>query len=164
MSIRKNKWVFNSILLITGTIASLSGIAIQIGYHAGSPDSITKASRTILGFGYADWSMIHKIAIVIFALSSIYHIYVHRKWYKAVLKKPSLRKQNKQVLLLSLFFILSAITGIIPWAIDSFGTDQVARTTFIEIHDKISLILVAFMVLHISRRKQLLVQLLKINQ
>lgn len=151
MAIKKNKWVFNSILLLTGTIASLSGIAIQIGYHVGSPDSITKASRTILGFGYADWSVIHKLAIVIFALSGIYHIYVRRKWYKAVLKKPLLRKQNRQVLLLSVFFILSAITGLIPWVIDSFGSTQTVRIIFIEIHDKISLILVIFMVLHIIR-------------
>lgn len=152
MAIRKNKWVFNSILLLAGTISSLSGIIIQVSYHIGSPDNITKASRTIWGFGYADWSVIHKIAIIIFALCSIYHIYVHRKWYKSVLKKTSLRKQNRQTLLLSVLFILSAITGLIAWVIDSFGTAQFSRIIFIEIHDKISLILVVFIALHITRR------------
>lgn len=152
MTIRKNKWILNYILLLAGISASVSGIVMQIAYHFGNPDDITKANRIVLWLDYADWSVVHKIVIVIFVLSVVYHIYVHRKWYKAVLGKPYLCKKNRQVLLFSGLFILSTITGLIPWIIDVFGMSQFSRIIFIEIHDKISLILFVFILLHAIRR------------
>lgn len=149
MSVQKNRLLTNSLLLLSAAITSLSGVVMQVGYHIS--DS-SKVDRTILGLGYADWSVIHKIAIVVFALLCLYHICLHWKWYKVVLKKPSLRSKNRQVILFSELFILSALTGLIPWMIDLFGTTKSSRIIFIEIHDKISLILVVFIVLHVIGR------------
>lgn len=152
MAIIKYKVVINFLLLLAGTITSLSGIAIQAGYHFGNPDSIIKVQRIVLGAGYAEWCVIHKIAIIAFSMLCIYHIYSHRKWYKVILAKQLLRKKNRQVLTLTVIFFLSMITGIIAWMLDLSGTNQSTRILFIEIHDKISLILVVSMILHISRR------------
>lgn len=152
MDIQKNKLAINLLLIITGTITSLSGIAIQIGFHIKSHDNTDRAYRTVLGLGYVDWCTIHKIVIVIFTLLCIYHVYVHRKWYKVVLAKRLLRRKNRQTLIFSVVFLMSVVTGVISWIIGSFGVFQSLRIQFIEIHDKISLFLVIFILLHVVRR------------
>lgn len=151
MAIRKNKWVCNVILLLAGIATSLSGIFIQGGYHLGNSDPTTKI---IFGLDYETWSFVHKISIVIFMLFCMYHLSVHRKWYKVVLAKQLLRKKNRQVLYLSFFFLLSAVTGLIPWSIDCLEGSINLRRLFIEIHDKVSLLLVLFILLHAIKRRE----------
>jgi len=161
-------FLVNNLLLLSGIFTAISGLVIQIGYHMGSehgpvaysadPHSsgiqqarIIDPDEIVRGINYTSWSLTHKAAIVTLLLLVIYHTYVHWKWYKSVFAKHLLRK-NRQVIVLSVLFLLVALTGLIPWFIHLSGNDNGVRLALIEIHDKVALLLVIFLSIHISGR------------
>jgi len=162
-----NNFIINNLLLVTGLAMMLSGLVMQIGFHMGghqmdAPGFQTQTipyeqlraidiTKIVCGFNYSDWSTIHKVAIVLLTLLMIYHTYVHWKWYKGVITKHLIGR-NRQVIILSVLFILVAVTGLIPWFIDLTGGPGTLRMHFIEIHDKITLILIVLLILHIIKR------------
>lgn len=165
-----NNFIINNLLLISGWVVVFSGLVLQIGFHMGGPYEQQIESRGIhsqsiqyeqfreidtnkivCGFNYSVWSTIHKSIIVLFLLLIIYHIYVHWKWYKGVITKHLIGK-NRQVVILSVLFLLVAITGLIPWFFDLSGNISIFRIFFIEVHDKLTLILIVFLFLHIIKR------------
>jgi len=162
-----NNFIINNLLLVVGLAMMFSGLVLQIGFHMGEhqvdapivqPQSIQyeqlraiDITKIVCGFNYPDWSAIHKVVIVLFSLLMIYHTYVHWKWYKGVITKH-LVGRNRQVFILSVLFLLVAVTGLIPWVIDLTGGSETLRMHFIEIHDKITLILIVFLILHIIKR------------
>lgn len=145
-----NRFIVNLGLLIFGIITVFSGMLIQIKYHMGNHGNIA-INDFVLGLNYHDWCVVHKISIVTLSLFAIYHIYQHWKWYKAVISKR-LFAQNQQVLIFSLLFVLVAITGLTPWFIDLLKGDEMQRKVFIEIHDKLAIILAVYLILHVIRR------------
>ena len=162
-----NNFIINNLLLVTGLAMMFSGLVMQIGFHMGghqmdAPGFQTQTipyeqlraidiTKIVCGFNYSDWSTIHKVVIVLFSLLMIYHTYVHWKWYKGVITKHLIGK-NRQVTFLSVLFLLVAVTGLVPWFIDLSGGPGTLRMLFIEIHDKITLILIVFLILHIIKR------------
>jgi hypothetical protein len=107
--------------------------------------------KSVFGLNYSDWSYFHKVSIVILFILTVFHFSLHWKWYKTVIAKRLLNK-NKQVITLTLIFALVAITGFIPWMIDLLEGSNIIREAFIEIHDKIAIILSVYFVLHITKR------------
>jgi hypothetical protein len=165
-------FLINNLLLFFGLIMIVSGLILQLGFHAGESgehhfdnqvnqsQSIhyeqlrgIDASKIVWGFNYSNWSATHKFAIVIFSFLMIYHFYVHLKWYKVVITKHLINK-NRQVIILSVLFLLVAATGLVPWFIDLSGSTSILRLLFIEIHDKIALILLVYLILHFIKRKK----------
>jgi hypothetical protein len=146
--------VFNIIinlgLLFSGSVMAFSGLLIQINYHMGNHGAIDINYKTF-GINYLVWSEIHKMVIIIVSIFMIFHMIRHWKWYKIIIKK-SLFAKNKQVILLSIIFIITALTGYIPWLVNITGGEDTTRKMFIEIHDKLALLLFVFLVLHISKR------------
>lgn len=80
----------------------------------------------------------------------IYHLWGHWKWFKLVFQK-GLWAVNRQVLILSVLFLV-ALTGFVPWFIDSVNGDHGVRRILIEIHDKLTIVFSIFLILHIIRR------------
>ena len=165
-----NNFLINTLLIVFGLVMVLSGLVLQLGYHRGGPDVHQigvhevqhqsmryeqvrgfDTSKIVYGFNYPAWSTIHKFAIVFFSLLMIYHICAHWKWYMGVITKHLIRK-NIQVITLSVLFLLVALTGFIPWFIDLLGNSIIVKIFFIEIHDKLALLLIVFLVLHIVKR------------
>jgi hypothetical protein len=148
-----NKYIFNLInnivLLISGVIAAVSGLTMQVGFHmhGGHEGGL----NTVMGFAFHEWSLIHKVSIVIMTLTIIYHFIIHWKWYKGVLSKHLIRK-NRVSVYITIVFVLVAITGLVPWFIDLSGGSHHARMGFIEIHDKFTLLLVVLMAIHIVKK------------
>ena len=151
MAKQKSRKFTNHALVVLGLISALSGVIIQIGYHIGVQDTVVKYTKTMLGLIYTDWQLIHKVSISTFFILCIYHIWIHRKWYVTVISKRLYRK-NRQLILFSVVFLFSLVTGFVPWIIGNCGGNEVARVMLIEIHDKISIILIVFMFLHIMKR------------
>lgn len=89
-----------------------------------------------------------------------FHIVHHWIWYKTIIKKNLITK-NKQVVILSTLFIFVAITGYMPWIIDLTGNDEIVRKFFLEIHDKLTIILFVFLILHVAKRLKWFVTTLK---
>lgn len=142
--------IVNLGLLFVGLIMIFSGLLIQIKYHMGHHDT-TDITNHVLGINYFGWSNIHKISIIFISIIIIFHIIQHWKWYKTIIKKKLFSK-NRQVLILTLVFIIVAITGYIPWIIKLKGGDEIIQKTFIEIHDKLALILFVYLILHVTKR------------
>jgi hypothetical protein len=145
-----NKFVINLGLIVAGIATVFSGMLIQINYHMGNHGNID-INDSVFGINYQSWSAIHKISIVVLSLLMVYHVYQHWKWYKTVISKRLFSK-NQQVLILSILFMLAAFTGIIPWLIDLLEGNQMLRKLLIEIHDKLTLILTIYFILHIVKR------------
>ncbi|HUX55138.1 MAG TPA: DUF4405 domain-containing protein [Williamwhitmania sp.] len=137
-------------LLFSSLIMVFSGLLIQVKYHMGNHGDIAINDHA-LGISYSGWSSIHKVSIIILSLFMVFHIVLHWKWYSMVIRKKLIAK-NIQLITLTILFTLVAITGYIPWLIRIMDGDEVTRKTFIEIHDKLALILVIYLVLHIIKR------------
>jgi hypothetical protein len=161
-----NRFIINNLLIFYGLITITSGLVLQIEFHMGSHPDNNKAyippvsyeqiqgidlNKTVWVFNYSCWSAIHKVAIVFFSLFMINHIYNHWKWYKEVISKRLIGK-NKQVIIFSGFFMLVVITGPGSWLIDLICYNGVMRFIFIEIHDKLTLIFIIYLVLHILKK------------
>jgi hypothetical protein len=143
-------FITNLGLLLSGLVTAFSGLLIQINYHMGDHEGII-AEKTVLGINYDGWSGIHKISIIYISFFMVFHIILHWKWYKIIIRKNLITK-NRQVIILSILFITAAITGYIPWFISITGGEAATRELFIEIHDKLVLILIVYLILHISKR------------
>ena len=145
----------------------LSGLTLQIRFHIGNQKEFHEdaeklltptmtyeqvraidATRTVVGFNYADWSLVHKIAIALFTVLLTYHIFLQRKWYGMIFAKNLWRK-HIQAITLSLLLLLVAITGYIPWFA---GVSEATRNLLIEIHDKLAILLVVLLVWHVAKR------------
>jgi len=155
--------IINLGLLSSGLFAIFSGLLIQVQYHIGHHVS-DSANKYSLGLNYASWSGLHKFVITFLLVFVVLHIYLHWKWYKAVIAKRLVNK-NRQVILLTIIFVLAALTGILPWIIHLAEGNKMLRKAFIEIHDKIAIILAVFFILHIMKRlKWFLITFKKIRE
>jgi hypothetical protein len=137
-------------LFFSALIMIFSGLLLQVKYHLGNHGNIV-TKNNVFGLDYYCWSSIHKISIVILSLVMIFHVYLHWKWYSAVIKKRLVSK-NKQVLMLSVLFVLVAVTGFIPWVINLLEGNLMVRKAFIEVHDKLAIVLSVYIILHIVKR------------
>jgi ferredoxin len=165
-------FLINNMLLVFGVLMVLSGMSMQLGFHMGGHGGRGREAhfihsrvgqyeqareidtdKIVCGFNYSGWSAIHKFVIVIFSSLMIYHIYTHWYWYKGVVAKHLIGK-NVQVITLSVLFSLTAVTGLIPWFIDLYGGPAAVRMSLIEIHDKLTLLLIIYFILHIIKRSK----------
>lgn len=149
----------NTILLLSGIAMAFSGLLIQFNYHMGHHGNI-HFTDLVMGLDYFQWSLVHKVSILIVTALVIYHITTHWRWYMGVLKKRLFSK-HQQVLVFSILFIITAITGIVPWIVDETGGSFMLRKGFIEIHDKIALLLAIYLTLHLVKRFKWYVNYLK---
>lgn len=145
-----NRFLANLGLLLFGFASACSGMLIQIKYHIGNHGDI-KTNDLVLGLNYHNWSAVHKFSILALSLFMFKHLLQHWKWYKAVMNKRLFAK-NQQVLFLSILFLLVSTTGLLPWLIDLLKGDQIIRKAFIEVHDKLSILLTFYLILHIFKR------------
>jgi len=142
--------ILNLGLFIAGLFTIFSGMLIQTQYHIGNHGNIS-LTDTVLGIHYSGWSGIHKLSIVVLSFLMIFHFLLHWKWYKAIVTKRILHK-NKEVITLTIVFTLVALTGFIPWVIDGLEGSQLMRKAFMEIHDKLAIVLSVYLILHVVKR------------
>jgi hypothetical protein len=148
---KQNKlFIVNVASLISGLLASVSGLVILINYHMGH-EGVIISTDMFWRLDYFDWALLHKISVVVFTLFIMYHVVLHWKWYKTIIRKKLVRK-NLQVVILSILFLLAAITGFIPWFIQMAEGGEHLRKVFMEIHDKLGLILFIYLILHLIKR------------
>jgi hypothetical protein len=150
--VKRNTGITNVGLIIVSLTTILTGFVIQLKYHM---DRLSPISET-WGLNYNNWSFLHKLSIVVFSFLMLLHVISHWKWYKITVIKNLIAK-NKQTIILSVIFILTAVTGYAAWFAGL--TNSVAssdamlfRKTFIEIHDKIAIILTIYIILHVVKR------------
>lgn len=141
-----NLWV-NIGLLISSLVVVFSGLLIQIYYHIGDQDF----TSVIFGFKHFGWLQVHKVSSSLFAVFMLHHIITLQKWYKVVINKK-LYSKHRQVITFSVISLLVTLTGFIPWFIDILSDEHKLSFILIEIHDKIGLVFVFYVLLHILNR------------
>jgi hypothetical protein len=129
----------------------LSGLLLQIGFHMGQHGNIN-TTRLVLGLTHSNWADLHLISILFVSLSMVFHIISHWKWYRTVIPKRPLFIKNQQTIILTLLFLSVAATGDISWVIKLKGGVEISRKFFMEIHDKITWILLIYLIFHITKR------------
>jgi hypothetical protein len=144
-------FLINLGLLLFGLAMVFSGVLIQFVYHMGHHGEIDK-SNLVLGLTYFNWSDFHLISIVLVSIGMIFHVILHWKWYRTVVPKKKLVVKNQPVIILTLLFILVAITGYISWFMKLSGGPDLSRKFYIEIHDKITWVLLGYLIFHVTKR------------
>jgi hypothetical protein len=162
------KFVVNNLLIVSGVATVISGFVLQLGFHIGSggrheppaeqlqnaavePLRAIETTHTVWGLDYISWTVVHKTVIVLLSILMVYHLASHWKWYKAVFIRCLIGK-TRQVIILSVLFVAVAFTGLAPWLVDLSGNCNSFRFFLIEIHDKLTLLLTIFLILHIVKR------------
>lgn len=153
--------MLNISLLIIGIVLAGSGFLLQLNYHMGHHGYIITTDR-VLGLDYYCWSMFHKISSVLFSIIVLMHLYLNYNWMKGVVTKH-LTNKHKQVFIFSILFIISAVTGFAAWYFSSIEADELSQKIYIEIHDKITLFLFIFLILHVWKRRKRIGITKKIN-
>jgi ferredoxin len=146
----KQVFIVNIGLFFFAIAVSFSGFVIQFKYHMGHNSGLG-SDNSVLGIGYYNWTNIHKTSIIIISILLTYHFFMHWRWYKTIIFKK-LSSRNKLQMILSIIFILVAITGFIPWIINLSGGSDISRKFIIEIHDKIAILLFILLTIHMTSR------------
>lgn len=136
----------NAFILMPFVLLALSGLLIQINYHAGHMAD----TAVVLGLNRYGWLLLHKVTAVISIIGLSIHIFLHMGWLKAVLLKKLYKKPNRNTQTTMWLLILTTVTtltGIISWL--SAPATAYERHSIIEIHDKIGIFLIILFVLHI---------------
>ena len=139
------------LLLPSGFFTLFSGFLLQIKYHMGRLPKTTE----VLSADYYDWATIHKYSSVAFFIIICVHIYLHKEWYISLFRKiPVKRDRSSRV---ALILIVTALFGFIPWGqsiINSLlgHTSPVSERIFVEIHDKLGILLMIKVIIHLWKR------------
>ena len=144
-------FLINLGLLLFGSALVFSGLLIQISYHMGHHRGID-TNNLVLGLNYFNWSDFHRVSTVLVSIGMVFHIILHWKWYKTVVRKKKLVVKHQQAIILTIVFILVAITGYFSWFIKLSGGSDLSRRDFIEIHDKITWVLLGYLIFHVTKR------------
>lgn len=150
MKILSHRLTINLGLLFSGFFSVLLGFLLQVKYHIGNY-SIIDVRNNELGMNYYEWLDVHRIFIVLLSIFMGFHIHQHWKLYCTIIRKRLFAK-NQQTFVLSIVFVLVALTGFVPWVVHLFGGSTDIRRSFVEIHDKLAIVLFIYLILHLAKR------------
>lgn len=150
-TVSKNKWLMNFLanllLLISGFLVSISGLIIQIHYHIRHNSN----HSTVLSLDRMVWYSVHVWISIIFLFIIVYHIWIHKKWYKNIFNQKK-SPNKKPTIVLTILMVITAITGFVPLLIYFFDKNSIPRLVIIEIHDKIAILFLIIIFLHTKKR------------
>ncbi len=142
----RQRYLLNLALLLAGLASASSGLIIQVKYHMGRHGSLDATD-----WGYATWAQFHQLASVTLLGLVVWHLIVNWKWLRAVWNKGLFHK-HRQLVTMSLIFLAAVLTGLSAWAISWTGMGFQSEKMVVEIHDKLTLFLTVFLILHVWSR------------
>ena len=145
MTLNSTKTVINTFNFFSFLLLSIIGILIQLNYHlAKIPDD-----SMVLGFDRANWNELHSYCSVLFVIGILYHIYLNFPSVKLLFKRNrnSLSFKFKISGILTIVAFISALTGLISYIFCSLGNNNL-RFEFMEIHDKLGILISVLFLLH----------------
>lgn len=141
---KEYRTLLNITNIIGGAIIIFTGVLIQLNYHMHHlPDN-----SLILGFDRISWRWIHTLSSIFFLIWLIYHNWINLKTIKAFFlsKKKSPKYHLLSIILLGIL-LLMAITALLALA-NNLLDNQEQRFTYIEIHDKIGILMSILLIIH----------------
>jgi hypothetical protein len=157
MSLSSKKLFLDIINLFTFLIVATIGILIQINYHLGRKSD----EFLVFGFDRAIWNSFHSIFSFLFILGLIYHLYLNFPSLKNMFTygKKSIPKKLIVSRILTLIIIFMVITGLVSYVNNLTGNQEI-RFMFIEIHDKLGIIISILFILHFVQHYNFISQML----
>lgn len=139
------------LLLPSGFLTVFSGILLQIKYHMGRLPKTTE----VLSINYYEWTVIHKYASVLFFVILCVHIYLHKEWYISLFRKIPVKRERTSRL--ALILLVTSLLGFIPWGQSIINSllgrpSPVTERIFVEIHDKLGILLMIKIIMHVWKR------------
>ena len=144
-------FLINLGLLLFGSAMVFSGFLIQLVFHMGHHGELD-TKQAVLGLNHSSWSDFHVISILLVSIGLVFHVILHWKWYETVMRKKKLVVKNQQAIILTIILILAAVTGYISWFIKLSDGMEINRKLYMEIHDKIALLLLGYLIFHVTKR------------
>ncbi len=133
----KKTIISDTALIPAFVLSAYSGIGLHTAGHY--------ASHEI----WHDWAVFHVLASTVFLALGIYHITIHKNWYKGIFRN-GLGKKSRITLAVSILFITVSVTGIILLGVEG------ANSGIGLWHYKIGLLASIFSAIHITSRRKIL--------
>lgn len=152
MSKSKTNYYIDIATLLPFLMLLFTGIIMLI-YHTGKP-----YLETTLGKDGDFWLDTHIVfAVISFVMISI-HLSLHLNWFKKLFTGKLKNKYWIKNLILVIVFSLTFLTSVIPWLIID---ETNAATMMLGIHNKLGLLLIVFLVIHLFSYFKWLVNMTK---
>jgi 2-oxoglutarate ferredoxin oxidoreductase subunit delta len=145
----KNRIYLNLLNLVFFLIVAFTGSVIQTQYHMhGLPEAYS-----VMGFGKAEWALLHKASAVVFFAGLVVHCLVNWGFVATSTKRIFNGKISPLLSHSYVLFLISApacLTAMASWIL--FGGEERARFALVETHDKLGWLLVIFGLIHLISR------------
>lgn len=140
ISLIKGKGIYITDILLSIVFIPVigSGVCLHLTTHERNP----------LGLNGGAWSGAHLFFCLIFTILLSFHIKSHQSWFRSLLK-GKIKNRGKLPILVFLLFLFSLLSGI-----HSLFPNQMTGL----IHYKLSLVMLTFTLIHISKRMPVVVK------
>lgn len=144
--------------LISLSISAFIGILIQANYHIGHKAD----SFLVYGFDRGFWNNLHIFVTALFLIGLIYHSVLNFRTIKTLFQSriKSLPKGFGISRILLLIMFLTSLSGIFSLIFNIAGEFQI-RFHFLEIHDKLGLLLVVLFLVHFIQHFKWMVRIIR---
>lgn len=126
----KVDWVLGASFLL----CAISGIIYHVAGHQGNHHV------------WEIWAIVHSLLGLSFLTLAVWHIKMHKGWYKSFVRNSTTRQKGRVTMLVSLLFTIAAITGLALLFIWGEGTEMGMW------HYRIGLVTTILLLLHFAKR------------
>jgi hypothetical protein len=146
-------YIIDIAILIAFVLLMINGILMQIIYHMNHNDP----NYVFLWFNKNGWLLLHKILSVLAFTGITAHVFLHFNWIKDVFINKRLFSKNfknKALAFLFITFYFSGFLTFVSWAFNNriTGYNYELRHFILEIHDKITILLIILFAIHFVKK------------
>ena len=129
------------VLLLPFILSLVTGLVLLI-YHTGKP--FEEETLNIVG---DSWLIIHKVLSIVTFSMVVIHLFLHFNWLKKLFALKLKNKHKGINIALFILFLLTVLTSALSWLIVN---DIETATLLRGIHNKLGLLLIVFLVIHLK--------------
>ncbi len=145
----KNNFYIDLLNIAPFLIVMTSGLVLQVNYHMHHLPN----GHLVLGLSRHGWLLLHKLSAILSLAGVTAHCMLHRKFIAAATGRIIARRSFTKVPLsyhLFILYALSSLTALASWIMPGRGPG--GRSHLVEIHDKLTLLLIILAAAHIISR------------
>jgi len=147
----KKQFYLNLFNLASFFLLAITGLVLQVNYHMHHLPN----GHQVLGLNRHGWLLLHKLSAVMSLAGITVHCLLHRRYIASATRIILARRSLSKVLssyYAVVLYVLSSLTALIPWIFFDQGHGHGGGRHFVEIHDKLALLLIIVTAAHIISR------------
>lgn len=141
----KRIFVIDWILIVVFIVSAISGFCLHMAGHGNNHEI------------WHNWAVFHGLGSALFLVVIVFHVTTHWGWYMGIIKN-GIGKKSKVTAVLSVMFLLLALTGIALLGVDG------ANSRLGMLHYKAGIIMIVIAFCHIVKRLPTLRKSLNTNK